>query len=357
MSQTEIVIDGRRIGLGHSPFVVAELSANHNGSLDRAKAIITMASERGADAVKLQTYTPDTLTIDCNRDEFLIKDGLWQGHTLYSLYKWAQTPFEWQAELFEHARGLGITVFSSPFDESAVDLLEELDVPAYKIASFEAVDLPLIARVAQTGRPMIISTGMADLEEIGEAVECARDYGCRELALLHCISAYPAPMDQANLRTIPDLAKRFGVVVGLSDHTVGTAAAVTGVALGAAMVEKHVTLDRAEGGPDAAFSLEPDELQRLVEESHAAWSALGAPNYERLPAEQQNIVFRRSIFVVRNIQAGEEFTADNVRIIRPGNGLAPKYYTRVLGTRAVRDMQRGQPLTAADVEPDLKVSA
>lgn len=346
-----ITIDDRRIGEGEPPYVVAEISANHDGSLQRAKDIITMASERGADAVKLQTYTPETMTIDCDRKEFVIKEGLWKGHTLYSLYEWAQTPFEWKRELFAHARALGITVFSSPFDETAVDLLEELDAPAYKVASFEAVDLPLIARIARTGKPMIISTGMADLDEIREALECARDNGCREIALLHCVSAYPAPADQANLSTIPDLATRFGVPVGLSDHTLGTAVAVAGVALGAAVLEKHVILKRSDGGPDAPFSLEPEELERLVQDARCAWSALGAPNYERLPAERSNLIFRRSIFAVRDIADGETLTTENVRVIRPGNGLAPKHYDTVIGARAARALHRGEPLTAEDVTP------
>lgn len=349
MKAPEIIIEGRRVGPEQPPYIVAEVSANHNGSLERAREIITMAHEQGADAVKLQTYTPDTMTIDCDRDEFMISEGLWQGYSLYDLYKWAQTPFEWQEELFSHARSLGITVFSTPFDETAVELLNNLDAPAYKIASFENVDLPLIARTAQTHRPLIISTGMADLEEIHTAVECARDNGCRQLALLHCISAYPAPIEQANLRTISDLAGRFGVVVGLSDHTLGTTAAVASIALGASIIEKHVILDRSEGGPDAPFSLEPSELRQLVNETNAAWSALGTPNYERLPAEQPNVVFRRSIFVVRDIKAGEAFTQENLKIIRPGNGMAPRYYQDILGTRAVRDMKRGDPLTPHDI--------
>lgn len=345
MTQPEICIAGRAIGPSHPPYVIAEVSANHNGDIERAKSIMTMARDRGADAVKLQTYTADTMTIDCDRPDFQIREGLWAGHTLYGLYQWAQTPFEWHEALFEHARSLGITVFSTPFDETAVDLLEALDAPAYKIASFEAVDLPLIRRVARTGKPMIVSTGMADLEEIDDAVACAREHGCRELSLLHCVSGYPTPMTQANLRTLPDLADRYDAVIGLSDHTPGVAAAVAGVALGACLVEKHVILSRSDGGPDAPFSLEPGELQRLCGETEAAWQALGRVDYGRQESEKPNLVFRRSIYAVRDIPRGRTVTDDDVRVIRPGYGLAPKHLDAVLGRTAGRDIPRGTAMS------------
>lgn len=339
-----IAIDGRLIGSDHPPYIVAELSANHNGSLERALKTIDSAKIMGADAVKLQTYTAETMTIDCDMEEFRIRDGLWDGYTLYELYRWAQTPFEWQEALFERGREVGISIFSTPFDETAVDLLETLDAPAYKIASFEVVDHALIARTARTGKPLIISTGMATLAEIGEAVAVARDNGCRDLVLLHCISSYPAPADQANLRTIPDLAERFDTVVGLSDHTLGTAVAVAGVSLGAALIEKHYTLDRTEAGPDAAFSIEPDELKRLCTESRQAWEALGAPGYELKPAEANSKAFRRSLYVVADVAAGETLTRENVRCIRPGHGLAPKHLETVLGRSARRALRRGTAL-------------
>jgi len=349
MTRECIAIDGRRIGPGEPPFVIAEVSANHNGDLERAKEIISMAHQRGVDAVKLQTYTPDTMTIYCDDELFQVKEGLWKGYNLYDLYAWAQTPFEWQSELFAHARSLGLTVFSTPFDETAVDLLESLDAPAYKIASFELVDLPLIARVARTGRAMIISTGMASDAEIREALECASDNGCEEMALLHCISAYPAPIEEANLRTIPVMAERFGVPIGLSDHTLGTTAATAGVALGASLLEKHVMMDRSHGGPDAPFSLEPQELGELTERVREAWLALGSPRSGRSRSEESSVVFRRSVFAVRDIVEGEAFTCENVRVIRPGNGLAPRYYGRVLEGHATRGLRRGEPLRAADV--------
>lgn len=349
MNREHIAIEGRRIGPGEPPFVIAEVSANHNGDLERAKEIISMAHERGADAVKLQTYTPDTMTIDCDEAPFQIKEGLWKGYNLYDLYSWAQTPFEWQSELFAYARSLGLTVFSTPFDETAVNLLESLNAPAYKIASFEIVDLPLIARVARTGRPMIMSTGMASDPEIQEALECARDNGGDEIALLHCISAYPAPIEEANLRTIPAMAERFGVPIGLSDHTLGTTAAVAGVALGAGLLEKHVIMDRNDGGPDAPFSLEPQEFGELTERVREAWVALGNPRSGRSRSEESSVVFRRSVFAVRDIAEGEAFTRDNVRVIRPGNGLAPRYYEQVLEDHATRALRRGEPLGASDV--------
>ena len=340
-----IVIDGRTIGPGQTPYVIAELSGNHNGDIERALRIMEACKEAGADAVKLQTYTPDTMTIDHDGEDFQVKGGLWDGHTLYSLYQMAHTPWEWHPALFEGGRTLGITVFSTPFDETAVDFLEEMEVPAYKIASFENIDIPLISRVAATGKPMIISTGMAEEVEIREAVDAARQGGCSELALLHCVSGYPTLPEETNLRTLVDLADRFGVVSGLSDHTLTTATAVAGVALGAAIVEKHVTLRRADGGPDAAFSLEPDELARLVEDCRTAYAALGRATYERAESEKGNMAFRRSLYVVEDVAEGEELTLRNVRVIRPGHGAAPKHLPEVLGRKAVKAISRGTALT------------
>ena len=344
-----VTIAGRKIGTEHEPFIVCELSGNHNGSLDRALALLEAAAATGADAVKIQSYTPDTITIDHDGPGFRIEGGLWDGRTLYDLYGEAQTPFEWHEPLFARARELGVTLFSTPFDESAVDLLESLDAPAYKIASFEAIDLPLIARVARTGKPTIISTGMANLDEIGEAVATARENGCEELVLLHCVSSYPAPDEESNVRTVPDLAERFGVVSGLSDHTFGSAVAVAAIALGGCVVEKHFTLRRADGGPDAAFSLEPDEFKTLVEDCKRAWRALGKATYDLQGCERGNLAFRRSVYVVRDVAAGDELTRENVRSIRPGYGLPPKELSKVLGRRAARDLKRGDPLRREDV--------
>jgi N-acetylneuraminate synthase len=339
-----VEIAGRPIGRDHEPYVICELSGNHNGSLDRALELLEAAAATGADAVKIQSYTPDTITIDHDGPGFRIEGGLWDGRTLYDLYGEAQTPFEWHERLFDRARELGVTLFSSPFDETAVDLLQSLDAPVYKIASFEAVDLPLIARVARTGKPMIISTGMANEREIGEAVQTARDSGCDQIVLLHCVSSYPAPDEQSNVRTVADLAERFGVVSGLSDHTFGSAVAVASIALGGCVVEKHFTLRREDGGPDAAFSLEPEEFKALVDDCKRAWRALGQATYDLQGCERGNVAFRRSLYVVRDVPAGEAMTAENVRSIRPGYGLAPKHLPDVLGRRASRDLKRGEPL-------------
>lgn len=342
-------IDNRAIGRNHPPYIIAELSANHNGSLETACKVIDEAAKAGSDAVKLQTYTADTITIRSDKDEFRIKGGLWDGRTLYDLYEQAYTPWEWHETLFAHAKKRGITIFSSPFDPTAADLLNELGAPAFKIASFEAVDLPLIRYVAGKGKPMIISTGMADLDEIGEAVQAAREGGCEELVLLHCVSGYPAPADDYNLATIADLERRFGVPVGLSDHTLNNVSAIASVALGATVIEKHFTLDRNGGGPDDSFSLEPEDLRQLCRDARITWEAVGTVDYGLKSSERSNSVFRRSLYVVEDIPRGTMFTKDNMRSIRPGYGLAPKHYDTVLGQRATRDLKRGDPLTWDDV--------
>jgi N-acetylneuraminate synthase len=341
----EIEIAGRRIGAGHEPFVICELSGNHNGSLTRALALLEAAAATGCDAVKIQTYTADTITMDVDRPEFRIQGGLWDGRSLYDLYQEAQTPYEWHAALFARARELGVILFSTPFDETAVELLAGLGAPAYKIASFEAVDLPLIRCAAARGKPLIISTGMANLAEIEAARSAALEAGAAGVALLHCVSSYPAPIEDANVRTVADMAARFEGPVGLSDHTPGSAAAVAAVALGASLVEKHFTLDRAEGGPDAAFSLEPAEFTALAADCKAAWRALGRPHYDLLGSERGNAAFRRSLYVGCDVRAGEPLSRKNVRSIRPGAGLAPAELEKVLGRPAARDLKRGEPLS------------
>jgi pseudaminic acid synthase len=343
-------IAGRKIGPGHPPYVICELSANHNGSLERALRMIDAAAATGADAIKIQTYTADTLTLDSDRPDFRVKGGLWDGMTLHELYRQAYTPYEWHAALFARARELGITIFSTPFDETAVELLSGLDAPAYKIASFEAIDLPLIERVARERKPMIISTGMANLAEIQDAVSAARKGGAQELALLHCVSSYPAPASDANVRTIPHLADAFGVVSGLSDHTMGTATSVAAIAMGACIIEKHFTLARADGGPDSAFSMEPDEFKRLVEDCRTAWSALGRISYDLAGSESGSRTFRRSIYAVEAIEAGQPLTSTNVRSIRPGFGLPPKDLPALIGRRARKRIERGEPISWSLVE-------
>jgi N-acetylneuraminate synthase len=341
MTKKFVEIDDKRIGPEYKPYIIAELSANHNGDINNALKTIEVAAECGADAIKIQSYTPDTMTIDCNKEDFQVKGGLWDGYSLYDLYKWAHTPFEWHAQLFAKAKEVGITLFSTPFDETALELLESLDAPAYKIASFELTDLPLIKRVAQTGKPMIMSTGMANLNEIEEAITTARENGCNELVVLHCISAYPAPYEQANLATIPDLANRFDVISGLSDHTLGTVVSVASIVLGSSLIEKHFILDRNDKGADSAFSIEPHELKRLVEETDAAHKALGVAGYARKPVENSSMKFRRSLYFVEDIEAGDVITDKNIRRIRPGFGLASKHIEKLIGKKVRVDIQQG----------------
>lgn len=340
-----VEIASRKIGPGQPPYVIAELSANHNGSLAAALRLIEAAAEAGADAVKIQTYRADTITIESDKPEFRIRGGLWDGQTLYELYEQAHTPWEWHAELFAKASDVGITMFSSPFDFTAVDLLEQLGSPAFKIASFEAVDLPLIRRVAGTGRPVIISTGMSDEAEIESAIGTAREAGCDELIVLHCVSGYPAPASDYNLRTLVDIGERHNVVVGLSDHTLGNATAIAAIALGASVIEKHFTLDREGGGPDDIFSLEPRELKELCRDCRTAWEALGEVDYTRKQSEKGNAQFRRSLYVVADVKAGDTVTPDNVRSIRPGFGLAPRHYDDIIGRRFASDVARATPVS------------
>jgi len=342
----QITIAGRVIGADAPPYVIAELSANHNGRLETALRILGEAKHAGADAVKLQTYKPDTITLDADGEEFQIRGGLWNGRTLFDLYREAHMPWEWHQPLFAHARELGITIFSSPFDTTAVDLLEDLNAPAYKIASFEAVDLPLIRYVARTGKPMIISTGMASPEEIQEAIDAAHSGGCAHLAVLHCVSGYPAPAGDYNLRTIADMANRFGLLTGLSDHTIGNTTAIAAVALGACIVEKHFTLDRSAGGPDDSFSSEPAEFAELCRECRTAWTALGRVKYGTRGSDAGNKQFRRSLYFVKNLRAGEIIDASCIRSVRPGFGLAPKHADAVVGSRVVQDVRANSPVTA-----------
>jgi pseudaminic acid synthase len=344
-SKHEICIDNRMIGCLHPPYLIAEMSANHNGNIENAFRIIEEAKKAGADAIKLQTYKPDTITLNCDSEEFKIRGGLWDGRTLYDLYEEAHMPWEWHKPLFNHARKLGITIFSSPFDNTAIDLLEDLNAPAYKIASFEAVDLPLIKYAARTGKPMIISTGMADAEEIGEAIEAAREGGCKQLAILHCVSGYPAPAGDYNLRTIPDMIKRFGLVIGLSDHTLDNTTAIASVALGASIVEKHFTLNRQAGGPDDSFSLEPPEMTALSQGVKSAWTAIGKVDYGRKSSEQGQVKFRRSLYFVKDLKIGDIINADCIKSVRPGFGIAPKYFDQIIGQRLKCSINANEPVT------------
>lgn len=339
-------MDRKPSGQGIPPLVIAELSGNHNQSLPQALALVEAAAAAGVGALKLQTYTADTLTLPIHTGEFWISDpqSLWQGHSLYQLYQQAQTPWDWHPEIFHRAQELGLLCFSSPFDESAVDFLESLEVPCYKIASFENNHLPLIRKVARTGKPLILSTGLATIAELAEAVAVAREAGCQELILLKCTSTYPANPIESHLRTIPHLQELFQVPVGLSDHTPGIGAAIASVALGATVIEKHFTLNRAAGGVDAAFSLEPREMQQLVTEAQRAWQALGEIHYGPTPAEQASLNFRRSLYVAQPMQPGDQFTPDNLRVIRPGAGLPPRYYDILLGKKVNQDLQMGTPV-------------
>lgn len=345
-----ISIDGRKIGTDYAPYIIAEMSANHNGSIENAFKIIEQAKRCGADAVKLQTYTADTITLNSRAPEFMIRGTLWDGQSLHELYQKAHMPWDWHKPLFDFAREQGITIFSSPFDFSAVDLLENLNAPAYKIASFEMVDLPLIRYVAQTGKPMIISTGMADADEIAEAVETANSAGCRELVVLHCVSGYPAPAADYNLRTLPDMAARFGTLVGLSDHTLDNTTAVASVVLGACVIEKHFTLDRNGGGADDSFSLEPDGLQALCRDSKTAWQALGRVHYGLKSSEHGNVQFRRSLYFVKDLQKGDTIDETCIRSVRPGFGIAPKHFDELIGKRLTRNVQANTKTDWADFE-------
>lgn len=341
----QIVIEGRAIGPGQATFIIAELSANHHQKFDRAVALIQAAKEAGADAIKLQTYTPDTMTIESTRKEFRIAGGtIWDGRSFYELYRDAHTPWEWQPKLKKIANDLGMILFSSPFDESAVEFLERIQVPAYKVASFELVDIPLIQKMARTGKPLIMSTGMATLSEIEEAVAAARGGGAEAIALLKCTSAYPSPPQEMNLRTIPELSSRFGCPAGISDHTLGIAVPVAAVSLGACIVEKHFTLSRAEHGPDSAFSLEPHEFRSMVEAVRFAEKALGSVKFGPTAKEEKSRALRRSLFAVADIKRGEEFTNNNVRSIRPADGLHTRHLPEILGHCASRDIEKGTPL-------------
>ena len=343
MTQT-ITIDKTKIGDSYPPYVIAEMSANHNGNIDDAFKIIEKAKKSGANAVKIQTYKPSTITIKSELPDFLIKDGLWKGKSLYELYESAHTPWSWHKDLFEYANKIGITMFSSPFDTTAIDLLEDLNTPAYKIASFEAIDLPLIRYAASTKKPMIISTGMANEEEIDEAIEAARDAGCVELAILHCVSGYPAPPKDYNLRTLVDMKKRFEVITGISDHTLNNVTALASISLGASIIEKHFTLDRSRGGPDDSFSLEEKDLIELCELSKVAWDSLGEVDYSTKESEKINLKFRRSLYFIKDLKKGDIITENDIRSIRPGFGISPKYFDEIIGKKVKKDVIYGTPV-------------
>ena len=338
-------IVGTMIGEGCRPYIIAELSANHNGSIETARATILAAKKNGANAIKLQTYTADTMTIDCDNDEFMIKGGLWDGYKLYDLYEWAHTPYDWHQELFDYAKEVGITIFSTPFDQTAIDLLESLHAPAYKIASFEIVDIPLIKAIAKTGKPIIMSTGMASEEEINDAVDIIKEAGCQELVVLHCISSYPAPIEQTNLMTMLDITNNYQVIGGLSDHTLGNIAAITASALGAKVIEKHFILSRDNHGPDSTFSIEPYELKELCSDVENAWQSLGVVTYQRSENEKKNIDFRRSLYFVNNLKSGTEISEADIRSIRPGKGIAPQYLDFIIGKKVIMDIECGTPVS------------
>jgi len=337
-------IKDKKISTEFPPYIIAELSANHNGSLEKAKKSILAAKNAGADAIKIQTYTPWTMTINCKKEDFIVKDGLWKGYSLFELYNEAHTPYEWHSELFSYAKNNDITIFSSPFDETAVDLLEDLNTPAYKIASFELCDLPLIKYIAKKGKPILMSTGMANIEEISEAVSTARNSGCKDILLFHCISSYPAPLEETNLKNILILKEKFQVEVGLSDHTIGNTAAVASIALGASAIEKHFTLNREDKGPDSSFSIEPEELKDLKQITSKTWKAIGKENFERSKKEKENKIFRRSLYFVKSIKKGNSITKDCIKRIRPGFGLAPKYELEVIGKKVKKDIEIGEPV-------------
>ncbi len=343
------MIDGQEISENVPPYIIAEISANHNGSIKNAFKIIDMAKRCGANAIKIQTYTPDTLTLKSEREDFVINDGLWKGKTLYQLYEWAHTPWEWHEALFAYAQKVGIPLFSTPFDNTAVDLLEKLDTPAYKIASFECIDLNLIRRVAQTNKPLIISTGMANEKEIGDAVNTALKYGNGDLILLHCVSGYPAPPADYNLHTLQHMKKKYGVNVGLSDHTLTNITSIAAVALGAVLVEKHVTLNRKGGGPDDSFSLEESGLSELCSATKTAFESLGKVNYERTEAEKGNMKFRRSLYFVRGMNPGDTITENDIKSVRPGFGLAPKFFDKLIGTKILKTVEKNTPVTLSAV--------
>ena len=350
MKIPKIKIGDRLISSNSEPYVIAELSANHNGSLEMALRLIEAAKKAGADAVKLQTYTPDTITINSNNEEFLIKAGLWAGKTLYELYQEAHMPWDWHEKLFKYAEELNITIFSSPFDCTAVDLLSGLNAPAYKIASFEIVDLPLIRYAASKGKPLIISSGMASPMEVQEALLAAREAGCTEIALLHCVSGYPAPAKDYNLKMIEEKARKYGVVMGLSDHTLGNVTAIASVGMGASIIEKHFTLDRKNGGPDNSFSLEPKELENLCRDVKIAWEAVGGITNEIKKSEEGNIQYRRSIYFIRDMVAGQRITQDDIKSVRPGNGILPKYYEVLLGKKVTKKITKNTPVLKEDIE-------
>lgn len=352
METTNISISGRKIGIGYPPYVIAEISANHNGNIDNALELISVAKQSGAHAVKIQTYKPETITLNSNNDEFIIKEGLWKGRSLYDLYSEAHLPWEWHKELFDFANKIGITIFSTPFDPSAVDMLEDLNCPAYKIASFEVVDLPLIEYVASTKKPMIMSTGMANSSEIQEAIDTARAAGCKDLAILHCVSGYPAPSKDYNLLTMRDMQSRFGLTTGLSDHTIDNITAVASVALGACIIEKHFTLDRSGGGPDDSFSLEPNELANLCEWTQIAWEAMGCVTYQRQASEESSVMYRRSLYVTKDMRKGDKLTIDCVKSVRPGHGLPPKYLKSVLNKTFKMSVKKNTPLDFEMIESE-----